>query len=60
MPRPDCGQSIRRSHYSGHPTGELGIGKNWEGKKAAAKGTPAMRLGLAKAPFDLSDIIYYR
>lgn len=31
-----------------------------EGKKAAAKGTPAMRLGLAKAPLNLSDIIYYR
>lgn len=30
-----------------------------EGKKAA-RGTPAMRLGLAKAPLDLNDIIYFR
>ncbi|MCX7185111.1 MAG: hypothetical protein NTW90_07755 [Nitrosospira sp.] len=30
-----------------------------EGKKAA-KGTPATRLGLAKAPLDLNDIIYFR
>ena len=29
-------------------------------KKARARGTPAMRLGLAKAPLDLSDIIYFR
>lgn len=31
-----------------------------EGKKAKTRGTPAMRLGLAKAPLDLSDIIYFR
>jgi transposase-like protein len=31
-----------------------------EGKKAAAKGTPAMRLGLAKAQLDLNDILYFR
>lgn len=30
-----------------------------EGKKAE-RGTPATRLGLAKAPLDLNDIIYFR
>lgn len=30
-----------------------------EGKKAA-RGTPATRLGLAKAPLDLNDILYFR
>lgn len=30
-----------------------------EGKKAA-RGTPATRLGLAKAPLDLNDIIYFK
>lgn len=31
-----------------------------EGKDARQRGTPAMRLGLAKAPLDYSDIIYFR
>ena len=33
----------------------------WVGEgKTAPKGTPATRLGLAKAPLDLTDIIYFR
>ena len=31
-----------------------------EGKGVRQKGTPAMRLGLAKAPLDYTDIIYFR
>ena len=31
-----------------------------DGKEARARGTSAMRIGLAKAPLDLSDIIYFR
>lgn len=31
-----------------------------EGKEVRQKGTPAMRLGLAKAPLDYTDIIYFR
>lgn len=33
----------------------------WTGEgKNAPKGTPATRLGLAKAPLDLNDILYFR
>lgn len=33
----------------------------WVGEgKNAPKGTPATRIGLAKAPLDLNDIIYFR
>ena len=31
-----------------------------EDKKRSVKGTPAMRLGLAKGPLDLNDILYFR